>query len=243
MMTIFKKEIAGFFSSLIGYVVLAVFLLGIGLFTWILPEYSLLEYGYANLDTLFSMGPFVFLFLLPALTMRMLAEERKNNTIELLYTKPITELQVVLGKYFAGLVLLLMALLPTLIYLWTVGYLSEPRWNLDMGSILGSYFGLFLLGAAFTAIGIFCSSLVENQVVSFLLSLLLCALLYVVPSSLALLFDGKNTWMELVQQLGMDEHYNSMSRGVLDTRDLLYFLGLILLFLNGTKVVLESRKW
>lgn len=242
-MTIFKKEIAGFFSSLIGYVVLAVFLLGIGLFTWILPEYSLLEYGYANLDTLFSMGPFVFLFLLPALTMRMLAEERKNNTIELLYTKPITEMQVVLGKYFAGLVILLMALLPTLIYLWTIGYLSEPRWNLDMGSILGSYFGLFLLGAAFTAIGIFCSSLVENQVVSFLLSLLLCALLYVVPSSLALLFDGKNTWMELVQQLGMDEHYNSMSRGVLDTRDLLYFLGLILLFLNGTKVVLESRKW
>jgi ABC-2 type transport system permease protein len=243
MMTIFKKEIAGFFSSLIGYVVLAVFLLGIGLFTWILPEYSLLEYGYANLDTLFSMGPFVFLFLLPALTMRMLAEERKNNTIELLYTKPITEMQVVLGKYLAGLVLLLMALLPTLIYLWTIGYLAEPRWNLDMGSILGSYFGLFLLGAAFTAIGIFCSSLVENQVVSFLMSLLLCALLYVVPSSLALLFDGKNAWMELVQQLGMDEHYNSMSRGVLDTRDLLYFLGLILLFLNGTKVVLESRKW
>jgi ABC-2 type transport system permease protein len=136
-----------------------------------------------------------------------------------------------------------MALLPTLVYLWTIGYLAEPKWNLDMGSILGSYFGLFLLGASFTAIGLFCSSLVENQVVAFLFSLVVCSLFYLVPSSLALLFDGKNILVTFIQQLGMDEHYNSMSRGVLDTRDLLYFLGLIALFLNGTKMVLESRKW
>lgn len=243
MLTVFRKEITGFFSSLIGYIVIGVFLVIIGVFMWVFKEYSVLDFGYANMDTLFSMAPWVFLFLIPAITMRMFSEERKNNTVELLYTKPVTEIQIILGKYLAGVVLVLFALIPTIIYYISVYRLADPVGNIDVGSILGSYIGLILLASCFTAIGLFSSSVTENQVVAFILGVFFCAFFYIAFSSLSLLADGSNTWMAIIQQLGIDEHYNSISRGVVDTRDVIYFLSLNTLFILLTKTVVESRKW
>lgn len=243
MLTVFRKEITGFFSSLIGYIVIGVFLVIIGVFMWVFKEYSVLDFGYANMDTLFSMAPWVFLFLIPAITMRMFSEERKNNTIELLYTKPVTEVQIILGKYLAGIVLVLFALIPTIIYYISVYRLADPVGNIDVGSILGSYIGLILLASCFTAIGLFSSSVTDNQVVAFILGVFFCAFFYIAFSSLSLLADGSNTWMAIIQQLGIDEHYNSISRGVVDTRDVIYFLSLNTLFILLTKTVVESRKW
>ena len=242
MLTIYKREISHFFGSLIGYIVVAVFLVITGLFNWIFKEYSILEFGYANMDPLFAMAPWVFLFLIPAVTMRMFAEEKRNNTIELLVTKPVTDFSIVLAKFYAGISLVLLALIPTITYFLTIYFLSVPVGNIDTGSILGSYIGLFMLASAFTAIGIFCSSVTDNQIVAFLLSVFICAFFYMAFGSLSLFF-GSNALILVIEQLGIDAHYSSMSKGVLDTRDLVYFFSLISLFIILTKTVLESRKW
>jgi ABC-2 type transport system permease protein len=243
MLTLLKKEIGGFLSSLIGYVVISVFLLINGLFLWVFPlQFNILDYGYASLEHFFMLSPIVFLFLIPAITMRMFAEEKKSGTIEMLLTKPLTDLQIILSKYLAGLLLVLISLLPTLVYFFSVYHLGSPRGNIDMGGTWGSYIGLFFLGSAFAAIGLFCSSLTDNQIVSFIVSVFLCGFAYIGFEFIySLDLFGKSDLF--IQSLGINAHYISMSKGVIDTRDVLYFLSLIALFILLTKISLESRKW
>ncbi|HNW74387.1 MAG TPA: gliding motility-associated ABC transporter permease subunit GldF [Bacteroidales bacterium] len=243
MYTLFRKEINGFLDSLIGYVVLVVFLLITGLFLWVFPvEFNILDFGYANLNGLFILAPFVFLFLIPAITMRSFADEKKSGTIELLMTQPLTDLQVILAKYFAGLFLVLIAILPTLVYYFTVYRLGLPPGNLDSGSIWGSYIGLFFLGASFTAIGIFSSSVTDNQIVSFMVAVFISFFLYLGFDFVYNFIVFGKTGL-LIQSFGLSAHFSSMSRGVIDTRDLIYFIGVTALFILLTKFSLESRKW
>lgn len=242
MIELFLKEVNSFLNSLIAYIVLIVFLIGVGLLVWVFPETSVLEYGYADLETLFSFGPYVFLFLLPAITMRMFAEEKKAGTLELLYTRPLTDWQIILGKYFSSLFLLLLALLPTLIYYYSLSNLGNPPGNIDTAAVAGSYLGLFLLGAVFAAVGVFASSITENQIVSFLIALFLCFILYYGFNSLATLdvLSGKGY---IIQQLGILYHYNALSKGLIDSRNVVYFISVIVTMLMLTKLVLSSRKW
>ena len=242
MLTILKKEIRSFLSSLIAYVVMIVFLIAIGLFMWVLPDYNVLDLGYANLDTLFDMAPWVFIFLISAITMRSFSEEKKTGTIEILTTKPISDLQIILGKYFASVVLVLFVLLPTLLYYYTIYQLGAPKGNLDSGAILGSYIGLFFLASAFAAIGIFSSAVSDNQIVSFILSMFLCYCFYNVFDLFAD-FKLLGSYDSIVASLGINRHYQSISRGVIDSRDVLYFVSLILAFVWATKMVFGSRKW
>lgn len=243
MGSIFWKEINTFFSSLIGYIVVGVFLTVMGIVLWFLPDFSLLEFSYATLAPFFELAPVVFSFLIPAITMRSFAEERQNGTIELLATRPVTDLQIILGKFFASMALVFFALLPTLLYYLSVYQLGIPKGNLDSGAIMGSYFGLLFLAGAFVAIGLFASSLGSNQIVAFLLAVILSVALYwgFFFFSKLPVFVGKLD--DLIQQLGMDYHYASISRGVLDTRDLLYFLSVSAFFIALTLVSLERRKW
>jgi ABC-2 type transport system permease protein len=249
MYTLLKKEISSFLSSLIGYVAIGVFLLLISLFMWVIKSdanssfnANVLESGYANIDSLFILAPWVFLFLIPAITMRSFADEKKAGTIELLLTKPLTEIQIILAKYLAGFLLVLFSLLPTLIYFYSVYKLGSPIGNIDTGGMWGSYIGLLFLGAAFVSIGIFASAITDNQVVSFILALFLCFFIYIGFDFIsALPLFGKLD--NIILSLGIENHYMSMSRGVIDTRDIIYFLSLIAFFIFGTRTVLESRKW
>ena len=243
MYSIFRKEISAFFSSLIGYIVVGVFLLLMGLVMWVFPDYSVLDSNYATLDTLFGMAPLVFLFLIPAVTMRTLAEEKQSGTIELLATRPISDWQIVGGKFLACWLLVAFALLPTLLYYLTVYQLGSPKGNLDTGGIVGSYIGLLLLAGAFTAIGVLASSLTNNQIVAFVLATFLCFFMYLGFDFLSRLpiFYGKTD--DLVQSIGLDYHYNALSRGVLDTRDLVYFGSIITVFLAGATLSLGRRRW
>ncbi len=247
MYTLLKKEIRSFLSSLIGYIAIGVFLLIISLFMWVLKTDSssasnVLENGYANIDPLFVIAPWVFLLLIPAITMRSFADEKKAGTIELLLTRPLTDLQIILAKYFAGFLLVILSLLPTLIYYYSVYKLGSPVGNLDTGGMWGSYIGLLFLGAAFVSIGIFASAITDNQVVSFILALFLCFFVYTGFDYLgSFAFLGKID--NIIIGLGINEHYASMSRGVIDTRDMVYFISLIAVFILSTRTVLESRKW
>lgn len=243
MWNIFKKELNHFFSSLVGYIAMIVFLLATGLFMWIFPDTSLLEFGYATLDSLFITAPYVFLFLIPAITMRTFAEENSAGTIEMLVTKPVGDLAIILGKYFATLVLILFAIFPTLIYYYTIYQLGAPAGNVDTGAVHGSYIGLFMLASSFAAIGVFASSISNNQIVAFILSLFLCFFFFQAFDFLSRLPVLFGNWDYFVEQLGINAHYMSISRGVLDTRDLVYFLSLIAFFIFLTKISLESRKW
>jgi ABC-2 type transport system permease protein len=242
MLSIFKKEIRSFLSSLIAYVVIIVFLLIIGLFTWVFADGNVLVQGYANLDILFFMAPWVFIFLISAITMRSFSEEIKQGTFEVLSTKPITDLQIVLGKYLAAVSLVVFAILPTLLYFYSVYDLGLPKGNIDVGATWGSYIGLVLLGASYSAIGVFSSASTPNQIVAFILSMFLCFFFYVGFDQLSnlSLFGGLDSF---VQSLGIQVHYDSISRGVVDTRDLVYFGSVIAVFLGLTLVVLDSRKW
>ncbi len=243
MLSIFYKEVNAFFSSLIAYLVIGVFLVFMGLMLWVFPDYSLLTYSYASLDQLFEIAPFVFMFLIPAITMRSFAEEKQTGTIELLATRPLSDWEIVLGKFFACWLLVLFAVLPTLIYYYTIHELGSPKGNLDSGAIMGSYIGLALLGAAFVAIGLLASSLTKNQIIAFILALFFCFLFYWGFDLLSRLpiFLGKTD--DIVQMIGIDYHYTSISRGVIDSRDIIYFLSVIGLFLMGSQMALESRKW
>lgn len=243
MYTLIMKEVRSFLSSLIGYIVIAVFLLINGLFLWVFnTDFNILISGYASIDSLFAIGPYVFLFLIPAITMRFFADERKTGTIEILMTKPLTELQVILAKYVAGLVLVIFSLIPTLIYFISVYQLGYPKGNLDMGGMWGSYLGLLFLGACFVAIGLFSSSLTDNAIVSFIIALFLCGFFYLGFEFIySLDFLGQ---LDLfIQTLGISTHYSSISRGVVDTRDIIYFFSIIAFFIVLTKISLESRKW
>jgi ABC-2 type transport system permease protein len=236
--TILKKEITSYLSSFVAYVTIGVFLLVLGLFLWVFPESSILDYGYAGLDSLFNTAPYLFMFLVPAITMRSLAEERREGTLELLATRPLTDRQMVLGKYLACLVLLLFALLPTVVDVYSVYQLGNPPGNLDSGAIIGSYIGLFLLGSVFAAIGIFASCISKNQIIAFTVAIFLCFFFYSGFDSLSQLFSLQNLGME---QLGITAHYQSVSRGVLDSRDLVYFLVVIALFNQLTLLVIARQ--
>jgi len=243
MLTLFKKEIRAFLSSLIGYIAICVFLLLIGLFLWILPtDSNILNNGYAGLDSLFSLAPWVFLFLVPAITMRSFADEKKAGTIEFLLTKPLTDLQIIMAKYFASITLVLFSLLPTLIYYYSIYKLGNPIGNIDSGGTWGSYIGLFFLAAAFASIGIFASSISDNQIVAFILAVFLCFFCYIGFEYISML-DLFGKVDDFILSIGINDHYMSMSRGVIDTRDMVYYLSLISIFILLTKTTLESRKW
>lgn len=243
MLTLFVREINNFFNNLIGYISIGIFLLINSLFLWVFPvDTNVLQSGYSNLEGLFSMGPFVFLFLIPAITMRFFADEKKSGTIEFLLTKPLTDLQIVLAKYFAAFVLVVFSLLPTLIYVVTVYRFGLPVGNMDMGATWGSYLGLLFLGAAFVSIGLFASSLTDNQIVSFIISIFLCGFAYIGFEFIYTL-DLFGQMDLFIRNLGIYAHYTSISRGVVDSRDVIYFLSVIVLFLLFTKIRLESRKW
>ncbi len=243
MFAIFRKEISGFFSSLTGYIVIIVFLIVNSLFMWVFPgEWNILDSGYAGLDTLFLLSPWVFLFLVPAVTMRMIAEEKRLGTIELLYIKPVTERGIVWGKYFASVVLVLLALLPCLIFYISVNTLGETPGNLDKGGTWGAFTGLFFLAAVYAAAGIFASSLTDNQVIAFIIAVLISFFLFIGFDSLAYL-PGLKHIDEFVIGLGINEHYKSMSRGVIDIRDVVFFIAVASILNEATRMVLLSRKW
>ena len=242
MYAVFKRELFSLLNSLMAYITIGVFLLAAGLLLWFFPDTSILDYGYAEMTGFFSLVPFLFMFLIPAITMRSFAEERREGTYILLATRPLTEWQILLGKYLACLVLVLFALVPTLVYYFSIYQLAMPKGNVDAGAITGSYIGLLFLGAAFTGIGVFCSSLTKNQVVAFAIAVFICFLAYngfdaMVKMEALKAFEGSFIF------LSINEHYQSISRGVLDTRDAVYFLSVVALFLFLTHFILEGRKW
>lgn len=243
MFALFKREILSFLSSLIGYIVIGVFLAITSLFLWVFPlDFNVFESGYANIDGLFMLAPFVFLFLVPALTMRSFSEERRTGTIELLLTKPLTDLQIILAKYFAYWMLLFIALLPTLFYFYTVYNLGYPKGNIDQGGMWGSYIGLFLLGGTFVSIGIAVSSITDNQIVSFIVSVFVCLFLYLGFEFIySLEIFGK--YSLFIKSMGISHHYSSISRGVVDTRDVIYFFSIMSISVLMAKLSLQSRKW
>lgn len=243
MFAILTKEISGFFSSLTGYIVIIVFLLINSLFMWIFPgEWNIFDNGYAGLDTLFLLSPWVFLFLVPAVTMKMFAEEKRLGTIELIFSKPITERGIIWGKYLASVLLVLLALLPCLIYYISIYMLGETPGNLDNGGTWGAFIGLFFLASVYTSAGIFASSLTDNQVIAFIIAVLICFVMFMGFDSIAYLPVLKNL-DEFIIRLGINEHYKSISRGVLDIRDVIYFASVVTIFNEATRLVLLSRKW
>ena len=243
MWALFKKEIRGFFSSLTGYLVIVVFLLLNSLFMWIVPgQFNVVENGYATMDSLFAIAPWVFLFLVPAITMRMISEEKRTGTLDLLYTRPVTELQIVLAKFLASWTLVLLSLVPTLIYFWSVSRLGSPPGNIDMGGTWGSYIGLLFLGGIYAAIGMFASSLSGNQIVAFIIAVFLSFLMYLGFDFLSGVAESGRVAL-IVSEMGISYHYNSISRGVIDSRDMLYFAGVITVFIMGTRTLLQSSKW
>ncbi len=242
MLQVLSKEINSFLNSLIAYIVISVFLTGIGLLMWVFPETSVLDYGYANMETLFALGPYVFMFLIPAITMRLFAEEKRAGTLELLLTKPLTDWQIILGKYLSGVVLVIFALVPTLIYYYSIYQLGSPMGNIDTAGVMGSYVGLVLLGCVFTAIGVFASMISTNQIVSFIIAVFLSFILYSGLESIAAI-DVWGKFSLFFEQLGLAFHYRAMSKGLLDTRNMIHFFSWIALMLMFTKLLLVSRRW
>jgi len=242
MRSIYFKELNSFFSSIVGYVVLIIFLVFSGLLLWVFPDSSILDYGYATLEKFFAIAPWLLLFLIPAITMRSFSDEFKGGTIEWLSTKPLTYRQIIRGKFLAAFTLVVIALIPTLVYLFSINWLAMDDNALDLGGIAGSYIGLLFLSATFTSIGIFCSALTDNQIVGFLGGVFLSYILYSGFEGLSripALSGGADYYLAM---LGVDYHYNSMSRGVIDLRDVVYFLSLIALFSGLTRFVLRRKK-
>lgn len=243
MLALYKKEIGSFFSTITGYIVICVFLIANGLFMWAFPgEFNVLDNGYSNIDPLFIIAPWIFLFLVPAVTMRLFSDEKKSGTIELLLTRPLRDLDIILAKYFAGLTLVLFSLIPALIYFFSVYMLGNPIGNIDTGGTWGSFIGLFFLAGVYVSIGIFSSSLTNNQIISFIIAAIISFFFYIGFESISSLeiFKGMDN---LIMSFGINEHYKSISKGVIDSRDLIYFLSIISIFVLLSKIVLESRKW
>ncbi|MBQ6765416.1 MAG: Gldg family protein [Paludibacteraceae bacterium] len=241
MFVLVKKELRNFFSSAAGFVIIAVFLTHTGSFLWLMPsDYNILDGGYANLDGLFLLSPWLFMFLIPALTMKMFADETASGTMELLLTKPLGMMQIVMSKFIAGWMLSVVALVPTLLYMVSVGMLGVTPFNLDLGGFWGSFIGLVLLSASYTAIGVFCSSLSRNSIVSFTLSALLSFLAYYGFEALSDLVSNAEAAHHLAS-LGIASHYDSMSRGVLALTDVLYFVFVVALFVALTVTVMSGK--
>ena len=234
MLIIAKKELHQFFSSLSGYITLLLFFVINAIYLFVLKDSNIFDFGYATLDAFFEFAPWIFLLIIPALAMRTFSEEFKSGTFETLKTRPLTQWQITLGKYLAIEAVILIALIPTILYVITIYSLSASG-NLDSGGIIGSYIGLFFLASVFAAISIWCSSLTSNPVVAFLLSAFTCLILYFGFSSISRLpvFSGNADYY--IEMLGINFHYQSISRGVIDTRDIIYFFSVIFLFLFATQ--------
>ncbi len=210
---------------------------------WIIPgQFNVIENGYSSLDSLFAIAPWVFLFLVPAITMRMISDERRMGTLDLLLTRPVSELQIILAKFFASWALVLLSLIPTFIFFWSVSRLGSPVGNLDIGGTWGSYIGLLFLGGIYAAIGIFSSAITGNQIIAFIVAVFFSFLMYLGFDFLSGL-AGSGQIAFFISRAGIGYHYSSMSRGVLDSRDIFYFLGVIGLCIMGTRTVLQSSKW
>ena len=236
MLAILNKEINSFFSSPIGYLVIGIFLVVCGLFLFVFTgDYNILDNGFADVKPFFDLAPWIFIFLIPAITMKSFSEEKRQGTMELLLTRPIGFTQLVLGKYFGALILVLLAIFPSILYVITIHQLGSPVGNFDLGATLGSYLGLIFLGGCYTAIGIFASSLSQNQIIAFIIAVFLCFLSYFAFEGLGDLdlFGSTNYGAEY---LGISFHYQSISRGVIDTRDLIYFLSFMVFFLKLTQL-------
>lgn len=234
------REIKSFFGSPIGYLVIAVFLIINGLFLWVFEgDYNISNTGFADLTPFFTLAPWILIFLIPAVTMRSFSDEKKQGTLELLVTKPLSIWQIVNGKFIGALLLIVIAIIPTFIYVAVISDLGMPEGNIDMGSTIGSYFGLLFLIAAYSAIGIFTSTLSENQIVAFIVAVFLCFFFYFGFEGFASVFPNMTS---IIAALGMQDHFKSMSRGVLDTRDAIYFISITVLFLSFTVYNLKSFK-
>ncbi|MDH3322919.1 MAG: gliding motility-associated ABC transporter permease subunit GldF [Flavobacteriaceae bacterium] len=239
MIAILKKELNVFFASPIGYLVIAIFFIINGLFLWVFNgDFNILNAGFADLNSFFFIAPWFFIFLIPAITMRSFTDEIKSGTIEILKTKPITSWQIILGKYLGALILVISALIPTLTYVYTIIKLGNPPGNLDVGSTLGSYFGLLFIASAFTAIGLFTSTLSNNQIVAFIIGVALSFLMFYGFEALAELHLIENFSIE---NIGLQAHFKSMSRGVIDTKDLIYFMSVTFFFLFLTRLKFDQQ--
>lgn len=242
MRALFLKEIQSFLSSIIGYIFMLIFLVTCWLFLWVVSDYfNLLEGGVSDMIPFFNLAPLILLILIPAITMRSFAEEKRSGTIELLYTRPITDLKILMAKYLAGVSLVVLTLLPTLVFYISMHYLGDPVGVLDDGAAITSYLGLVLLGASFVAIGIFCSTITNNQIVAFIIAMFICWFLF---SGLSMLgsyatFAGFDS---IIKYAGMDYHYESIKKGVLVFSDVFYFLSLIFLFLFASHTVLTALR-
>ncbi|HLP04692.1 MAG TPA: gliding motility-associated ABC transporter permease subunit GldF [Paludibacter sp.] len=242
MFSIFRKELRAFFSNATGYIAVGIFLLLMSLFLWVIPgEYNILDAGYANADGLFYLAPWLFLFLCPAVSMRLFAEEKQTGTWETIATKPISYLDIVIGKYLAAWLLVVIALIPGIIYYISVSYLAEPQGNVDSGAFWGSYAGLFLLSAIYVSIGTFTSSLSSNQIVSFVVAVVLSFSFYYGFEVLASFFQSGKI-IQLLENAGIHAHYKSMSRGVIDSRDLVYFGFTTIAFLSLTVWKIKKKQ-
>lgn len=239
MRSLYIREINAFFGSLTGYLILALFLVALGLIVWVFPESSVLDYGFADLEALFSYTPYVFTFLIPALSMRAISEERKTGTWELLRTSPLSLIQIISAKYLALVTLVFLAVLPTLLYAYSIVQLGEPVGNLDLAGFFGSWIGLLMIGATFAAVGLFASSLTSQQVVAFVLGVFLCFVLYFGFTALSEILSGDIAYW--VEELSLSYHYISLSRGVIDSRDLFFLLGMIWVFLGASVLILRNK--
>ncbi len=238
MWSIFKKEVSSFFNSLIAYMVIGVFLLMNGLLFWLYPDTNILDYGYADMDGFFRLCPYLLLFFVPAITMRMFSEERRSGTIEFLMTRPVSLSAIIGGKYLSCVFIVVLALLPTLIYYLSLYRLGNPVGNIDSAAVAGSYFGLVLLASVYAAVGLFLSSVTRNQVVAFLLTALVCYILFIGFEQLSGLFTGAVQY--LVAYIGLAFHYNSLGKGIIDSRDVLWLVSLSLIFLVCTLLSLNN---
>ena len=242
MLTIFRKELYSFFSNATAYIVIGIFLLLTSLFLWVFPgQYNIPDSGYANVDGLFYFAPWLFLFLCPAVSMHMIAEEKRSGTWELMLTRPLHSAQIVMAKYLAALVLVLIALFPTLIYYFSVSYIAEPQGNIDAGGFWGSFIGLIMLAAVYLSIGIFASSITKNQLVSFVAAVGMSFFMLYGFELVALMLSSVDVAL-WVDSLGIHAHYKSMSRGVIDSLDLAYFLVVISAFLVLTVMAVDKSK-
>lgn len=243
MLSLYLKEIKSYLTSIVGYIFIGVFLVVTGLFLWVFPNINnVLSVGIADVQGLFNLSKFLFLFLVPAITMRSFAEEKKQGTMELLLTKPLSDHQIIAAKFLSCFTLLIIAIIPTLIYVISVYNLGKPVGNIDMGSTWGSYIGLLFLGATFISVGIFISSLTHNQIIAFILTAPICFILYF-GFEFIYSFEALGNFGYFVKTLGIDHHYAAISKGVIDSRDVVYFCSVIFIFLFSTRISLLSRKW
>lgn len=241
MLAIFQKEIGSFFNSLIAYIVMAVFLTTVGLIVWVFPDSGILDYGYADLGSFFRLAPYVLLFLIPAITMRSLAEESRNGTLELLLTKPLHNHDLILGKFFANWFLVLITLLPTLLYYFSVYKLGNPEGNIDSAAVFGSYIGLLLFSGVVVSMGIWASAINDNQIVAFILGVFLAFIWYIGFGSVAALF-GTGFVARILSWAALDEQYRALGKGLIDSRNIIYLLSLMLFFLYLTYLQVEKLR-